>query len=225
MMPSPKTVQVAMSVQEFNTIEYHAKQADSSISKYIRETVLAVIAGNTRGNIQSIPESTSGQHLVSTLVKDEYIYQQIDALWLEITAIKEVNTQSIPLNVDSDVASNVDLVNTPQTSRKQVIAAIDVDSDIDSDVVWGATQVNTPDTTLEPGTILPTEKLLERLKQGILAQSNVKTEKGRQNAVANFPQDLAKAKVAKVQLMTAKFDPNGLSWLPTDETRELWARQ
>ncbi|MEH2312177.1 MAG: hypothetical protein V7K35_12405 [Nostoc sp.] len=80
-------------------------------------------------------------------------------------------------------------------------------------------------TALEPGTILTTEQLVDRLKDNILAQSSAKTDKGRLAVINAYPETLNRTKLNRLAAMTAKVDPNGYTWQPTDESRQLWVMQ
>ncbi|MDZ8137254.1 MAG: hypothetical protein RM049_18440 [Nostoc sp. DedQUE04] len=198
-------IQVVVTPKEGERIKQLANSANLSLSGYCKQLILTAI---------NLPEDTT---LDTTYVTTQDAASEYSKLWDAVSnltkdtlAIREdVNTLATTLNT-TQLVSTILPINTIQNTTTQMQSEQDL-----GDV----------DTTLPSGAILTTEQLLERLKPAILAQSTAKTEKGRQNTVANFPLDLAKAKETKLKLMTTSKDPNGYAWLPTDATRQHWVRQ
>ncbi|MBH8565097.1 hypothetical protein I8748_23420 [Nostoc sp. CENA67] len=69
---------------------------------------------------------------------------------------------------------------------------------------------------------LTMDTLADRLAPRHLSLSTVKTDKGRANILRDLPATLAKIRVGNIAEWTTERDPDGLTWQPTDETRETW---
>lgn len=72
---------------------------------------------------------------------------------------------------------------------------------------------------------LSKDALVKRLAPKHISLSTAKTEKGRLNTLKDLPQVLAGIGKPKLAQWTAERDPEGLTWEPTDETREHWTTE
>ncbi|MEH2451507.1 plasmid mobilization protein [Nostoc sp.] len=70
--------------------------------------------------------------------------------------------------------------------------------------------------------VLPIADLVARLAPKHIELSTTKTDRGRANTLRDLPATLAKIKPSNIAQWTADRDPEGLTWQPTDETREHW---
>ncbi|MEH2309510.1 hypothetical protein [Nostoc sp.] len=72
---------------------------------------------------------------------------------------------------------------------------------------------------------LSTDDLVSRLAPKHVELSTAKTDRGRANVLRDLPATLAKIKDTNMAQWTAERDPEGLSWYPTDESREHWTTE
>ncbi|MDZ8066098.1 MAG: hypothetical protein RMY64_10745 [Nostoc sp. DedQUE08] len=69
---------------------------------------------------------------------------------------------------------------------------------------------------------LSKDALVERLAPKHVSLSTANTDEGRANIRRELPTTLHGIKAAKIPKWTAERDPEGLTWEPTDDTREHW---
>lgn len=226
-------IQVVVTPDEGKRIKQLADSANLSLSGFCKQLILAAI-NQPEDTTQLLPiDTTQATTLDTTYVTTLDATNEYNNLWEAINSLTKDN-QTIReevSNLDSMVTtlattqattnSNIDLEPVTEKSSSQLLPTI---------LPISTTEVINLDTTqattaLEEGTILKLEELMLRLAPAIMAQSSAKTDKGKQNAVANHPKTLIAAKESKLPQLTSKFDPNGYSWLPKDDSRQQWVRQ
>ncbi|WP_154655841.1 hypothetical protein [Fortiea contorta] len=82
----------------------------------------------------------------------------------------------------------------------------------------GVAEVTEPPKPTE----LTQDALSARLAPGHVAKQAPKSEKAKANTILDIPAILAKIKPSNMARWTSERDPEGLAWIPSDETRSTW---
>ncbi|WP_375467789.1 hypothetical protein [uncultured Nostoc sp.] len=227
-------IQVVVTPDEGKRIKQLADSANLSLSGFCKQLILAAI-NQLEDTTQLLPINTTQATTLDTTyittldAANEYskLWEAFNTLTKDNLAIREeVNNLVTTLaTTQATTTSNIDLEPVTEESSTQLLPTIPPIATTEVINLDTTQDTNLVTTALDPGTILTTGQLLDRLREGILAQSTAKTDKGRLAVLNDYPSTLSRTSLKRLVAMTAKVDPNGYSWLPEDATRQQWKMQ